>query len=102
LKAAVGLAFGLYAALLVTRLLSSLLFQVSPTDPNTLVGASLLLLAVAAAASDLPARHASIRFRRCDRTESGGRNGSRVPCLSHSAGTRRRYPCATLDSRRLT
>jgi ABC-type lipoprotein release transport system permease subunit len=52
----VGLVFGLAAALVVTRLLSSLLFQVSPTDPMTLIVASILLLTVAAAASDLPAR----------------------------------------------
>jgi predicted permease len=55
----VGLVFGLAAALMVTRLLSSLLFQVSPTDPITLVVASILLLAVAAAACDLPARRAA-------------------------------------------
>jgi ABC-type antimicrobial peptide transport system permease subunit len=54
-----GLVLGLAAALLVTRLLSSLLFQVSPTDPVTLAGTSILLLVVAAAASDLPARRAA-------------------------------------------
>ena len=55
----VGLAFGLAAALLVTRLVSSLLFQVSPTDPLTLAATSILLLLVAAVACDLPARRAA-------------------------------------------
>jgi predicted permease len=55
----VGLASGLAAALLVTRLLSSLLFQVSPTDPLTLAATSILLLLVAAVACDLPARRAA-------------------------------------------
>jgi putative ABC transport system permease protein len=50
-----GLGPGIAAALLASRLLTTLLFGVSPTDALTLAGASALLLAVAAA---LPARRA--------------------------------------------
>jgi putative ABC transport system permease protein len=54
--AALGVGVGLVAALGVNRLLSSLLFEVSPTDPATLALVALLLLIVAAAASLVPAR----------------------------------------------
>jgi putative ABC transport system permease protein len=57
--AAIGLALGLAAALAVTRLLSSLLFSVRPTDPLTFVSLAALLLAVAGVASFLPARRAA-------------------------------------------
>jgi predicted permease len=54
-----GLIFGLSAALAVTRLISSLLFGLTPTDPLTIVLASLLMLAVAVLAGYLPARRAA-------------------------------------------
>ena len=57
--AATGVAIGLIAALLLTRYLRALLFEVSPTDPLTLGGVSLALLVVALAASWLPARRAA-------------------------------------------
>lgn len=57
--AAAGLALGLVAALLVTRLMRSLLFQVSPADPLALGGVTAVLAAVAAAAAWLPARRAT-------------------------------------------
>ena len=57
--AGVGVAVGVVAALAATRLLSSLLFGVSPTDPATFAAIALLLLAVAAAASLVPARRAA-------------------------------------------
>ena len=55
----VGLAAGAIGALLMTRLLSSLLYGVSATDPATFAAVPLLLLAAAWAASDLPARRAT-------------------------------------------
>ncbi len=59
LLTAVGLAFGLAAALAAMRLLSSLLFGIGPVDPLTYGAVSAALLIAAAAASYLPARRAS-------------------------------------------
>jgi putative ABC transport system permease protein len=53
-----GIAIGIVASLALTRLMSSLLFGVSATDPLTFVGVALLLAGVAALASYLPARRA--------------------------------------------
>lgn len=57
--AAAGLAAGAAAALIVTRALSALLYEVSASDPATFAGAALLLFTVAAAAGYLPARRAT-------------------------------------------
>jgi putative ABC transport system permease protein len=57
--AGAGVALGLVAASWLTQLLSSLLFGVGATDPATFVAAPLVLLAVAAAASLIPARRAT-------------------------------------------
>jgi len=54
-----GVAIGLALAFVVTRLLSSLLYGVSATDPATFVGVSLLLAVVAMLASYIPARRAT-------------------------------------------
>jgi predicted permease len=54
-----GLVAGLGATLLLMRSVSSLLFEVKPTDPWTIGGAAVLLSAVALAAGYLPARRAS-------------------------------------------
>jgi putative ABC transport system permease protein len=54
-----GLAIGLAAALLLTRLLSGLLFHVQTADLRTFAGVSLLLAVVAVAASSIPAWRAS-------------------------------------------
>jgi putative ABC transport system permease protein len=56
---ALGLAMGLAGALGVTRLLSSMLFGVSPGDPVTFTGVSGLLAGVAFLACYLPARSAT-------------------------------------------
>jgi putative ABC transport system permease protein len=57
--ALVGVAIGAVASLVLTRVLSSLLYGVSATDPWTFLGVSLLLTVVAVLASYLPARHAT-------------------------------------------
>jgi len=59
LPVAVGAFFGIGLALVLRGFLQSLLFQVSGTDPLTFSGVTVLLLAVALAASYLPARRAS-------------------------------------------
>ena len=57
--AGIGLAVGLAGALAATRLLSSLLYGVRPTDSITFVAVSLILLIVALIAGYLPARRAT-------------------------------------------
>lgn len=56
---AAGIVMGLLAALASTRALRALLFEVSPTDPVTLVAVTLVLVVVALLASWLPARRAT-------------------------------------------
>jgi predicted permease len=56
LLAAVGVGCGLAIAFGVTRLLTSLLFHVSPMDPITYIGACLALSIAAALASYIPSR----------------------------------------------
>jgi predicted permease len=57
--AAVGLALGLGAALGLTRLMTSLLYGVAPSDPVALIAAAIVLSMVALAACYLPARRAT-------------------------------------------
>jgi len=54
-----GMMIGLAAALLLTRLIRSLLFGVEATDPITFVGISLLLAMIAMLASFIPAQRAA-------------------------------------------
>jgi putative ABC transport system permease protein len=54
-----GIVIGLVAALVLTRLLKSLLFGVSVTDPLTFIAVSLLLALVALLACYIPARRAT-------------------------------------------
>jgi len=51
-----GAAIGIVGALVTSRLLSTLLFEISPTDATTLASVAALMLAVAAVASFVPAR----------------------------------------------
>ncbi|MBF5043418.1 FtsX-like permease family protein [Aggregicoccus sp. 17bor-14] len=57
--AALGLGVGALCALGLTRVLSSLVYGVSPTDPLTFAAVGLLLLSVALLASVVPARRAA-------------------------------------------
>jgi ABC-type lipoprotein release transport system permease subunit len=57
--AIVGIAFGTAAALVTTRVLSSLLYDVAPADPLTFVTVIALLAFSALAASFIPARRAA-------------------------------------------
>ena len=55
----IGLGLGLIGALTLTRVMQSLLYGVTPTDPVTFAVVSALLLTVALFASWLPARRAA-------------------------------------------
>jgi putative ABC transport system permease protein len=57
--AAIGLAAGLLAALLIVRVLSGVLFEITPRDPATFTGVLVLLSAVTLLASYVPARRAA-------------------------------------------
>jgi ABC-type antimicrobial peptide transport system permease subunit len=56
--AAGGLVVGLCAAVGLTRILTSLLFDVSPLDPWTFVGVAVFFMAIVSAACFVPARRA--------------------------------------------
>jgi len=57
--AAAGTVVGLSGAFLLSKWMSALLFQVTPTDPATFAGVAVLLLVVAAIACYIPARRAA-------------------------------------------
>jgi putative ABC transport system permease protein len=59
LLGAVGVTVGLAGALLLSRVIASMLFSLSPRDPATLAGVAVLLLATAILASYVPARRAT-------------------------------------------
>jgi putative ABC transport system permease protein len=59
LTAVLGVAIGVAGAFAATRLMESLLFGVTPTDPGTFLIAPVVLIAVAAAASLAPALRAT-------------------------------------------
>jgi len=54
-----GAVIGIIGSLLLMRLLASQLFEIKPGDPVTLIGAVLLMMIVAVAASWVPARRAT-------------------------------------------
>src|SRR5258708_30378047 len=57
--AALGVVLGAVGAVALTRLLSGQLFGVSPTEPAMFVACAIVLVAVAGAASYIPARRAT-------------------------------------------
>jgi len=57
--ALVGIGIGFVGGLAVTRLLKSLLFEVTPSDPLTFIGVALVLLGAALVAILIPARRAA-------------------------------------------
>ena len=54
-----GVAIGLAAAFILTRVMATLLFGVSPTDPLTFISISIVLIGVAVLASYIPALRAT-------------------------------------------
>jgi predicted permease len=57
--ALIGVTVGIFASVVVARLIASLLFRTAPTDPLAFIGMVILLGAVALLAGYLPARRAS-------------------------------------------
>ena len=55
-----GVTVGLAVSFVLTRLMESLLFGISATDPWTIAGAMLLLTVIAAIAAAIPARQAAV------------------------------------------
>ena len=60
LLAGIGSACGMIAAIGLTRLMKTLLFEVGPGDPLTYIGASLVMIITAIVANYLPARSAAL------------------------------------------
>jgi putative ABC transport system permease protein len=56
---AIGLVCGVAVSLAATRLLANLLYDVTPTDPSTLISTALVMCAVAWLSSYVPARRAT-------------------------------------------
>jgi predicted permease len=56
----IGIAFGVVAALLITRFLGSLLYEVRPTDPCTLIAVRILFLVVGVLACWIPTHRAAL------------------------------------------
>ena len=54
-----GVAIGVAAALLLSRVMAGYVYGISPSDPLTLIAASLLLMSFALLASYVPARRAA-------------------------------------------
>ena len=55
----IGLTIGLAGALVLTRLMTTLLFEISPTDPITFAAVALCVILSALLACYIPARRAT-------------------------------------------
>ena len=55
----IGVAAGLAGAIPLTQLLSSMLYEVSASDPTVFIGVTVMLVLISALASYMPARRAS-------------------------------------------
>jgi putative ABC transport system permease protein len=55
----IGVAIGAAGSLVLTKIISGLLYGITPTDPSTFVGTALLFAAVALIATYIPARRAA-------------------------------------------
>jgi len=58
-KGGIGVALGLIGAVLLSKYMTTLLFDVKPTDPAVYAAVSFVLIGVALLASYLPARRAA-------------------------------------------
>jgi ABC-type antimicrobial peptide transport system permease subunit len=56
--ALIGVAIGIAGALVLARLVQTMLFEVAPSDPTSYAVTAILLLAIAAVACYVPARRA--------------------------------------------
>ena len=54
-----GIGIGIAGAIVLTRVMTSLLFEVKPSDPQTFAVVTILLATVALAACYIPARRAT-------------------------------------------
>jgi hypothetical protein len=84
---AVGLAMGFPAAILLIRLVSSMLYGLSPQDPTAMAAVAILLASATAAASFVPARRCVDRSNCCPSGGVTGRSRSGYP--QGLAGARR-------------
>ena len=84
-----GLGIGIVAALLLTRLMASMLYSISATDPVTFIAVAILLLGVALLACYIPARRAMRVDHSWASPQMGAGEASHTPPLPlqpHSAG----------------
>src|SRR4030095_656544 len=81
--AAVGVVLGLLSAAALARVMRTLLYEVSGTDPVTFAGVALMAVAIAALACYVPARRAtSVDPMTALRAEYPPRGGPEAACVT--------------------